>query len=375
MDTTDEKSTNSNQNSTANELCSSPTPGPDKSVLLSKPDITEPTTSSSNSQEPSSSKPTSPDPISGSGFPTKASESQKQCVFLPESTHIESISPPLKYIPCPTATELYSSPVSASDGVIVESSESDKTQFMSSPKLSPTSDKASSLPEPTSSESRESPVPTPHTESCSSSMHVLSKSTSSVNPVLIESNPSPDSSSVENNTLEPSVVVGHYNKETQSELSRSESKPERSVAPPEELVVHGSQSDEANTTLSASESASDQVIPISPQSKSSKGSQSRYHSSTAKVLSSSNLRDDTKLLLGQISANSQNRAELAKGSAVTDDAKEDEAHRVESVEGGNLERSQSKKRGRTPQEREDLLNKIQSMRKEKKVYSRFEMGP
>lgn len=375
MDKTNEKSINSNPNSTATKLCSSPTPGPDQSVQLSKPNITEPTTSFSNSQEPSSVKPSSPAPISESGFPAKATESQKQRIFQSEPTHIESISPTLKNISFSTATELYSSPVSTSDGVTVESSESDKTQFVSSPKLSPTSDKASSLPEPTSSELKESPAPTPHTESCSSSMHALSKSTSSVNPVLIESNPSPDSSSVENTTLEPSVFVENCSKETQSELSRPESKPERSVTPPEELVIHGSQSDEANTTLSTSESASDQDIPISPQSKSSKGSQSRYHSSTAKVLSSSNLRDDTKLLLGQISANSQNRAELAKESAVTDDAKEDEAHRVENVGGGNLERSQSKKRVRTPQEREDLLNKIQSMRKEKKVYSRFEMAP
>ncbi|XP_034538592.1 protein FAM83H [Notolabrus celidotus] len=112
--------------------------------------------------------------------------------------------------------------------------------------------------------------------------------------------------------------------------------------------------------------------PPSPQSK--KSAQSRYHSSTANVLSSSNLRDDTKLLLEQISANSQNRNEATKEPAVTDDEKEDEADK-------NAKRDKDRgiRLGRAPpksdEERDKLLERIQSMRKERRVYSRFEMAP
>lgn len=114
----------------------------------------------------------------------------------------------------------------------------------------------------------------------------------------------------------------------------------------------------------------DRGVPPSPQSR--KSSQSRYLSSTANVLSSSNLRDDTKLLLEQISANSQNRGEAAKERVATDDEKEDEADK-------NAERDKGRgiRFGRGPpksnQERDKVLEKIQSMRKERRVYSRFEV--
>ncbi|KAM9847753.1 protein FAM83H [Aulostomus maculatus] len=113
-------------------------------------------------------------------------------------------------------------------------------------------------------------------------------------------------------------------------------------------------------------------VPLSPQSK-PKSSQSRYHSSTANVLSSSNLRDDTKLLLEQISANSQSRSESTKECPVTDDEKEDEADKnaKRGKERGSLGQGQS----RTTEERDKLLERIQSMRKERRVYSRFEMAP
>ncbi|XP_061817539.1 protein FAM83H isoform X1 [Nerophis lumbriciformis] len=108
-------------------------------------------------------------------------------------------------------------------------------------------------------------------------------------------------------------------------------------------------------------------------SKQPKSSQSRYHSSTANVLSSSNLRDDTKLLLEQISVNSQSRNESTKELPVTDDEKEDEADknakRDKEREISSLSSSQSS------HEREKLLEKLQSLRKERKVYSRFEMAP
>ncbi|XP_072247453.1 protein FAM83H isoform X2 [Leuresthes tenuis] len=110
-------------------------------------------------------------------------------------------------------------------------------------------------------------------------------------------------------------------------------------------------------------------------SKQPKSSQSRYHSSTANVLSSSNLRDDTKLLLEQISANCQSRSEATKESPVTDDEKEDEADKNAKKEKERGFRTLSRGQSKSPQERDKLLERIQSMRKERKVYSRFEMAP
>uniref|UniRef100_A0A3Q2UMC2 Protein FAM83H n=1 Tax=Fundulus heteroclitus TaxID=8078 RepID=A0A3Q2UMC2_FUNHE len=110
-------------------------------------------------------------------------------------------------------------------------------------------------------------------------------------------------------------------------------------------------------------------------SKQAKPSQSRYHSSTANVLSSSNLRDDTKLLLEQISAQSQSRNEATKDSPVTDDEKEDKADKNAKNEKDWGCRVANRSQTKTPQEREKLLEKIQSMRKERRVYSRFEMAP
>ncbi|XP_064203193.1 protein FAM83H [Anguilla rostrata] len=108
-------------------------------------------------------------------------------------------------------------------------------------------------------------------------------------------------------------------------------------------------------------------------------SPTRYQSSTSNVLYSSNLRDDTKVILEQISANSQkNRIEMAKQAE-------------ESKQGGDTDRKVIGKETepstvyhgrklfqRAPssntQERDSLLKRIESLRKEKKVYSRFEMG-
>ncbi|XP_036422473.1 protein FAM83H [Colossoma macropomum] len=108
-----------------------------------------------------------------------------------------------------------------------------------------------------------------------------------------------------------------------------------------------------------------------------KPSQSRYQSSTSTVLFSSNLRDDTKVILEQISANSQkNRQELTKQA---EECRSGEGENEDHVsDHDSSQRYQSRNRfGRTPvnpQERDSLLKRIESMRKEKKVYSRFEMG-
>ncbi|KAM9726849.1 protein FAM83H isoform 1-T2 [Menidia menidia] len=110
-------------------------------------------------------------------------------------------------------------------------------------------------------------------------------------------------------------------------------------------------------------------------SKQAKSGQCRYHSSTANVISSSNLRDDTKLLLEQISANCQSRSESTKESPVTDDEKEDEADKHAQKEKERGFRALSRGQPKSSQEREKLLERIQCMRKERKVYSRFEMAP
>ncbi|XP_067281981.1 protein FAM83H [Pseudorasbora parva] len=100
-----------------------------------------------------------------------------------------------------------------------------------------------------------------------------------------------------------------------------------------------------------------------------KPTQSRYQSSTSNVIFSSNLRDDTKVILEQISANSQKNRQQNEESGKSEESKEDV------VSNSSI---QSRNRfGRAPvnpQERDNLLKRIESMRKEKKVYSRFEMG-
>ncbi|XP_056438490.1 protein FAM83H [Gadus chalcogrammus] len=98
---------------------------------------------------------------------------------------------------------------------------------------------------------------------------------------------------------------------------------------------------------------------------------SRYQSTGGSVLFSSNLRDDTKVILGQISANSQkNRLDQDKaGGAKEGDPGDKGLERQNSLRKTLFSRPQT-----NPQEREGLLKRMESMRKEKKVYSRFEMG-
>ncbi|NXG59788.1 FA83H protein, partial [Hemiprocne comata] len=123
--------------------------------------------------------------------------------------------------------------------------------------------------------------------------------------------------------------------------------------------------------------------PLPP--KSSQPSQGRFPSSTANILYSSNLRDDTKVILEQISANSQkNRAELAKQLPSTSNPDLSRSttsleRKGEKEKSCNIHRSESfgsQKRNlqRQPSEdRDTLLKKMENMRKEKRVYSRFEV--
>lgn len=97
---------------------------------------------------------------------------------------------------------------------------------------------------------------------------------------------------------------------------------------------------------------------------------SRYQSPGSSVLFSSNLRDDTKVILEQISANSQkNRLEREEAGGDRDgDARDKGLERQSSIKRSRFLRPQGNN-----QEREGLLKRIESMRKEKKVYSRFEV--
>ncbi len=97
---------------------------------------------------------------------------------------------------------------------------------------------------------------------------------------------------------------------------------------------------------------------------------SRYQSSTSNVIFSSNLRDDTKVILEQISANSQKNRKQTEESGKVEGGKEEE------VSNSSLQFQNRNRFSRTPvnpQERDNLLKRIESMRKEKKVYSRFEV--
>lgn len=104
----------------------------------------------------------------------------------------------------------------------------------------------------------------------------------------------------------------------------------------------------------------------------SKPSQSRYQSSTSTVLFSSNLRDDTKVILEQISANSQkNRQELTKQAEESGEG--ENGKHVSDRDSSQRYQNRFGRPQANPQERDSLLKRIESMRKEKKVYSRFEV--
>lgn len=123
---------------------------------------------------------------------------------------------------------------------------------------------------------------------------------------------------------------------------------------------------------SAKDTGSTSTDQTSANNKASTGGSgsSRYQAPGSSVLFSSNLRDDTKAILEQISANSQkNRLERDE---TTGDRESDTVEKA-------LERQNPIKRNKflRPQgnnlEREGLLKRIESLRKEKKVYSRFEV--
>lgn len=125
----------------------------------------------------------------------------------------------------------------------------------------------------------------------------------------------------------------------------------------------------SSSTKDAGASSTDQTTTNSKTSTGLSGP-SRYQSASSSVLFSSNLRDDTKVILEQISANSQKNRQEREDLAVENDSDASEK---------SLEKQVSIKRNKflRPQgntlEREGLLKRIESLRKEKKVYSRFEV--
>lgn len=94
---------------------------------------------------------------------------------------------------------------------------------------------------------------------------------------------------------------------------------------------------------------------------------SRYQPAGGSVLYSSNLRDDTKVILEQISANSQKNRQETGGN------KDGDAGDKGTEKQSSLKRNRFLRPQGNNQEREGLLRRIESLRKEKKVYSRFEV--
>ena len=205
-----------------------------------------------------------------------------------------------------------------------------------------------------------------------------SSPTEPTSEILTEPEPTPESVILESQPSEPPKPAEDSKLDQQREISKdSGSLPDPGEKKPENVEaknkVNKSITQESVRSEKKTEQLSQNICSenTSTEAKQPKTSQSRYQSSTANVLASSNLRDDTKLLLEQISANSQSRSEATKEAPVTDDEKEDEADKnaKREKERGRLSRAQPK----STQEKEKVLERMQSMRKERKVYSRFEV--
>lgn len=218
-----------------------------------------------------------------------------------------------------------------------------------------------SLPDQVSTDLKKSPV-LPSPDLCSPT-----EPTSKVPPLSELPCEIPEAVISENQTSEPPANV------SQAEISHD---PEM----PETLEEKNETDATKNTSISNGQVQKNNPEPqevtpgnaVPPQPKLPKSGQSRYQSSTANVISSSNLRDDTKLLLEQISASTQSRNEASKDSSVTDDEKEDEADKSAKRKERGF-RSFNRGQPKPNQERDKVLEKIQCMRKERKVFSRFEV--
>lgn len=253
------------------------------------------------------------------------------------------------------------------------------------PVLSPEAKETPSpLHSPSHNPSLSDQISTDVKKSPSTDLHSPTESTSNVPPVSDLTCKLPKAVISEHQSSEPQVPAQNSKESSQTKVSHSSEMPETVEEKDEttdttnnlSIAQESADSERTNDQVGKKncsepqEVTQDDVNPPSLQSKLPKSSQSRYQSSTANVISSSNLRDDTKLLLGQISAH--NRNEVSKDSAVTDDEKEDEADK-------NAKRKETafssfiRGQPKSNQERDKLLERIQSMRKDRKVYSRFEV--
>ncbi|XP_069553024.1 protein FAM83H [Brachyistius frenatus] len=135
-------------------------------------------------------------------------------------------------------------------------------------------------------------------------------------------------------------------------------------------ISHDSSKKQTSSAKDTGSTAADQTTT---NHKTSTGTSvtSRYQAAGSSVLFSSNLRDDTKVILEQISANSQKNRQGGeeKGGDRESDGREKGLERQNSIRKSLFTRAPG-----ANQEREGLLKRIESLRKEKKVYSRFEMG-
>ncbi|XP_028316771.1 protein FAM83H [Gouania willdenowi] len=133
-----------------------------------------------------------------------------------------------------------------------------------------------------------------------------------------------------------------------------------------QAVTDDSSKKHSFSTKDTGSSATDQAANNKPSAGTS--ASTRYQAPGSSVLFSSNLRDDTKVILEQISANSQkNRQERVETGAIKESDTSDKGQ-------STLKRNRFLRPMNNLQEREGLLKRIESLRKEKKVYSRFEMG-
>ncbi|KAM9340052.1 protein FAM83H isoform 2-T2 [Symphorus nematophorus] len=137
------------------------------------------------------------------------------------------------------------------------------------------------------------------------------------------------------------------------------------------IQVTGDSSKKQSSSAKDTGSTTTEQTTVNHKTSTTTSGPSRYQAPGSSVLFSSNLRDDTKVILEQISANSQkNRVEREETGGDRDsDAGEKGLERQNSLKRNRFLRPQG-----NVQEREGLLKRIESLRKEKKVYSRFEMG-
>lgn len=360
-----------------NPLPTSPSPVPDLISRTDQTQITIPAPSPADPpSEPSPAETNSPvcPELTTSAFrsDTAASPEDPPTEVLPLSQL--NLTGPVP--PSPSDT-ISNSPLTASFDPVL----SPKAEKTASPLLSPSH--TTSPPEQVTADSNETPV-LPLTDTCSPTEptskvstesdltckkpeSVISEAESSEQPVPTENSKtdSQDEARQEPETPDTSEEKNSHTDATNTVIDNTTQESTHSAKTNDPV--------KQNNCSEPSEVTSVEVVPPSPQAKQPKSSQSRYHASTANVLSSSNLRDDTKLLLEQISANSQSRNEANKEAPVTDDEKEDEADKNAKREKERGMKPLHRGQPKSGQDREKLLERIQSMRKERKVYSRFEV--